>query len=201
MEIFYSDIHGVRERFEEALACVPDALKARIAQSGNGAGMLTAALLAKRCLGADEEKPVRHTRAGKPYLDQGPAFSISYSGNIAVLLTAETDCGVDTEPLDGTGRRGPVEVLTEDELWWLQDQLHNYMTLWTRKEAALKAYGDMEAADPASFTSIAQSNSITIGDKCVYVGSYAAGGNVISWAAEKLGIPALIYFSTDELIK
>lgn len=204
MELFYTDINGIAARYEEAVSRVSDFHRARIETCGDckkRQGRLAAALLVQNRLGAEAAQQVKYTDAGKPYLPGGAHFSLSYGGNIAVLLVDQGECGVDTESLDGTGRQEPVAVLMDDELQWLQDQVHNYMTLWTRKEAALKAYGDMNAAEPASFSALEHSNSIAINGKRVYIGSYSAGGNVISWAAEKIGIPALTYLSADELLK
>ena len=142
-----------------------------------------------RALGTDA---LRRTASGKPFAEGCAPFSFARCGALAVLLADEADCGVDAEPLDGNVDIPPVEALTENELSWLQDQLHNYMTLWTRKQAAKKAAGDMGVPE-RSFDVLGRDNSVTLGGTRWFLGSYALEGWVVSWASRSLDIPELQY--------
>ncbi|WP_158603456.1 4'-phosphopantetheinyl transferase family protein [Micromonospora radicis] len=95
--------------------------------------------------------PLRTGRWGKPLLgDDGPRFNISHSGRCALLaVSVERDVGVDVEqarrgrPVEAFARRyfPPAEArLVATAAPAERTALH--LTLWTRKEACVKAAGD-----------------------------------------------------------
>jgi 4'-phosphopantetheinyl transferase len=73
------------------------------------------------------------------------SFSLSHSGErVALAVSATHDVGVDVERL--AGAQAPATLFTAAE----QDSPIAPITLWTRKEAVLKACGTGLAVDPRS---------------------------------------------------
>lgn len=88
--------------------------------------------------------------SGKPYFSgDGPAFSLSHTGGLAVCAFASSALGVDVEEI------GPVDplllpALHPEERAGLQrlpeaDRAAAFFRLWTRKESLLKARGGVLA--------------------------------------------------------
>jgi len=90
----------------------------------------------------------RYGPAGRPNIEGGPWFSVSHTGDAAVIATARVPIGVDIErvrPLVWQGsiarhvltetERGRLEGAGEDEAGWA------FFKQWTAKEAYLKATG------------------------------------------------------------
>lgn len=155
------------------------------------------AVLARMLRQVFECSEVHHTDKGKPFGRTYDPFSFSLSGSLAVLLADESECGVDAEPLDSEVMEEPEAFLTAGELVWLQDQVHNVMTLWTRKNAACKAAGNM-AIPMRSIDVLARDNSVTLDGVRYYLGSYALKGHVVSWASRRFAIPELQLVKLDQ---
>jgi 4'-phosphopantetheinyl transferase len=87
--------------------------------------------------------------AGKPYVDGGPAFNISHSGDrVLIGVAAEGRLGVDIEVLRHLSDLSSLarSVFSPDELESLLisaegERLRAFYRGWTRKEAFLKAVG------------------------------------------------------------
>ncbi len=102
--------------------------------------------------------PLRSTPAGQPRLhDTGYATSLSHSGSwVAIAICADVTVGVDIErsparmALDGLMPLmcTPAEM-TDLARLSMQAREIALLTLWTRKEALLKAFGTGLAEDPA----------------------------------------------------
>lgn len=100
---------------------------------------------------------VERTRTGKPELVGAPfRVGLAHSGETAlVALARETEIGVDVE-LRREGIEGwtlPAHVLTEAERTRLEqgpvpERADRFLSVWTRKEALLKAVGVGLALDP-----------------------------------------------------
>jgi 4'-phosphopantetheinyl transferase len=106
---------------------------------------LTAYWILARILGERLEE-FAHNPHGKPYLPNGPQFSISHSKNHIAVAISDAPIGVDVE----TGRK--IEklqldgVLSPRELAVYCARTDNslrleFLKLWTRKEAFLKCLG------------------------------------------------------------
>lgn len=105
--------------------------------------------LARAMACAPEELAIQLSEKGKPYLDEGPSFSISHSGNeVVVALGDGGRIGIDVEAIR------PIRDLmklarssfTEDEVLHLQEfpleqRQRAFFRVWVRKEAMLKALG------------------------------------------------------------
>ena len=84
---------------------------------------------------------------GKPELDFC-FFSISHSGNYAVCAVAETPVGIDIENTGRFKRREKYMLFTDNETRYVneRDSARRFCTVWTRKEAYIKAAGGVLAS-------------------------------------------------------
>ncbi|MFF8725429.1 4'-phosphopantetheinyl transferase family protein [Streptomyces sp. NPDC015171] len=118
---------GMRRRFVVAHAAVRIILGARLGR-------------------APESVRLTRGRWGKPRLahEDGPHFSLSHSGELALLALAPRPVGVDVEkPRAGLD---PVRLAerffpAEESSWVARDGHLAFGRLWTRKEACVKAAG------------------------------------------------------------
>jgi 4'-phosphopantetheinyl transferase len=85
------------------------------------------------------------TTEGKPHCADGPAISLSHSGNLLVCAIASWGAlGVDAETSD---REHDVEAIAErfftpaEASWIVADPAARFLQLWVLKEAYLKALG------------------------------------------------------------
>ena len=101
------------------------------------AGALTAGVLRLR------EDALRAGPYGKPEAP-GVFFSLSHSGDYALLAVSDSDVGADLEQIRPAPERVAARVFTPDEQCWLADGTDydtRFFTLWTLKESLLKACG------------------------------------------------------------
>ena len=93
-----------------------------------------------------EEFTVKLNENGKPYLDFC-YFSISHSGDFAVCAVSDFPVGVDIEHMQQLKKREKYMLFTpiESEYVNKSDSLNRFYTLWTRKEAYIKAKGGVIA--------------------------------------------------------
>lgn len=104
--------------------------------------ILGAGLLLHDALGIVDEDCLRVSSEGRPYLEQGPSFSLSHSGGRCVLAVGEGRIGVDLEKLQPSNLLAAQAALTAEELAWIQPQpIERFHILWTRKESLYKAQG------------------------------------------------------------
>ena len=84
---------------------------------------------------------------GKPELDFC-FFSISHSGNYAACAVAETPVGIDIEDTGRFKRREKYMLFTDNETRYVneRDSARRFCTVWTRKEAYIKAAGGVLAS-------------------------------------------------------
>jgi 4'-phosphopantetheinyl transferase len=82
---------------------------------------------------------------GKPGLnlrDANVQFSISHSGTIAIVaISLGQRVGIDIEHIERIDVPEPASVFTPEEQHWVRGDTRRFLTLWTRKEAVLKAEG------------------------------------------------------------
>ena len=77
---------------------------------------------------------------GKPYLDNGPYFNLSHSGEYTVLaISSERDVGVDIERIDESKIEAIKYSLSEDDKKNVGDS--NLFLLWSNKESLVKCIG------------------------------------------------------------
>ena len=109
-----------------------------------------AGLLLIRELGIEKESEILHTPDGKPFLSDGPAFSLSHSGLSCVLAIGEGRVGVDIERMDEANLAALEAAADDAEQVWIRegDRLRRFHALWTRKEALAKAVGTGHFRNP-----------------------------------------------------
>lgn len=93
-----------------------------------------------------EEFTLAFNENGKPYLDFC-FFSISHSGDFAVCAVSDSPVGVDIERMKGFKQRDKYMLFTPTESEYVNksDSRNRFYTLWTRKEAYVKAKGGVIA--------------------------------------------------------
>lgn len=120
------------DRLARAERMPPDAAALCLA-----AGALTAGVLHLR------SSDIHAGPYGKPEAP-GVFFSLSHSGEYAMLAVSDAGVGVDLERLRPAPMRAAARVFSPDELDWLaaeDGRDARFFTLWTLKEALLKATG------------------------------------------------------------
>lgn len=101
--------------------------------------------LLKHIFGADFDK-ICVTDSGKPYIPNGPEFSLSHSGDITVCAVGEIGIGIDIELIKprnidrmikmfSAAERNRISNLGENE------KLQEFYRCWTAKEAKGKQLG------------------------------------------------------------
>ena len=93
-----------------------------------------------------EEFSLEFNENGKPYLDFC-FFSISHSGDFAVCAVSDCPVGVDIERMKSFKQRERYMLFTQRESEYVNksDSPNRFYTLWTRKEAYVKAKGGVIA--------------------------------------------------------
>ena len=136
-ELTEAELRLVRERFPRRWARA-----SRLLREEDRLELLAAGVLLHGVLGISDEEQIRRTAEGKPWLEAGPAFSLSHSGGRCVLAVGEGPLGVDLERLDPGNLIAAEAALTEAELAWITPApLERFHLLWTRKESVYKAVG------------------------------------------------------------
>lgn len=96
---------------------------------------------------ADSLSSLRYTRHGKPTLGLPLHFSLSHCvGRILCALSTRGPIGVDVEPISALTAAGFRSFLSARERAWAGDDPRRFYTLWTRKEAVVKAAGTLGLA-------------------------------------------------------
>ncbi len=103
-------------------------------------------LIGKRLLdlafGEKVGEKVLYSKYGKPYLENQKHFSISHSGNCVVLAVSGNEVGIDIEECRPTDFKAFLPYFAKMEREYLSDstdKIDSFYTIWTKKEAILKA--------------------------------------------------------------
>ena len=158
------------DRAARILRCRTAAERQRLAAAG---------LLLAECFGPEAVKTIARTAEGKPYLPNGPHFSLSHSGSLAVLLTSDLPCGVDVEPVSRTlPPRMQEKLLLPEEL----AARRAFAWFWTRKEAVMKLTGFGLGLPSRAFSVLP--SEISLSGRRIRLGTQLVCGHFISWAVE-----------------
>ena len=87
---------------------------------------------------------LNYTAFQKPYFANGIHFNISHSGNYIVCAISTTEVGIDVEEIKDIPLSDFKELFSPEELKLIFKDPYKYgpfYTLWTQKEAFLKAIG------------------------------------------------------------
>ncbi len=90
----------------------------------------------------DSLASLRYPPHGKPALDLPVHFSLSHcAGRVLCALSRSASVGVDIEPVGTINAAEFRRYLTAGERAWAGDDPRRFASLWTRKEAVVKAAG------------------------------------------------------------
>jgi 4'-phosphopantetheinyl transferase len=150
----YSAALGDVRRLSEPAYCrqwLPDTLLAHVPQGRRRDGWLAARVLLAMIVDCGTLPAIHQRAGGKPvFVDaQLPAFSMSHSGDVVVVLLSDShDVGCDVECIRPRARYTDIAqaYFTPEENHWLQAQneearLAHFWRLWTAREAVLKQGG------------------------------------------------------------
>ena len=91
---------------------------------------------------------IARTANGKPYIEGDPLFfSLSHSGDSAVIAISGKPVGVDIEEIKERKIASVISNFTERERREIEDSLTAFYTNWTVKEAYIKLNGGTLAHD------------------------------------------------------
>ena len=132
---------------------------------------IAAGVLEYYALGVDESRIVIDEN-GKPAIPgSGYYFSVSHSGNYAILALSECEAGTDIEKIENGNPRVAERVFTPEELSWMnEDAKMRFYILWTLKESVCKLDGRGLSLPPESFSVLPmiKGESITINGKKLF---------------------------------
>lgn len=81
---------------------------------------------------------------GKPYLENGPHFSISHTRGAVALAIGENNMGLDIEAVRSFHQRVPERIMSREEYDWFCSRgelKRDFFALWTLKESYYKYLG------------------------------------------------------------
>ncbi len=84
---------------------------------------------------------IEYNKYKKPYLESGPFFNISHSGDFVVCVIADFELGVDIEQKSEMDFQLFQNIFTAKEWELINSVDGGFHTLWSRKEAIIKANG------------------------------------------------------------
>lgn len=206
MDIYVSDITEFTDL--PGVNLLTDTRQARLLRylrQEDKARCLAAGLMLRRHFGPERAGAVRVTPLGKPYLPEGPHFSLSHSGNKAVLLVSKQEAGVDIEQIGPWSEAVARRVFSERERDWLRTQEtdQGFYRLWTGKESIMKALGLGFQLPPESFEIHPdRSGPNAAGGKAWYLQWKELEGHMLCWAASApRTVPEIIFLTREELIR
>ena len=115
-----------------------------------------------RCVGAGflleyagiREAEILYSEYGRPYVEkENVFFSLSHSGDFALLAFDSLDAGCDIEKNDALHEGVAQRVFTDSELEWMNESPEKrFYELWTLKESVIKLDGRGLGMDMRSFS-------------------------------------------------
>lgn len=127
----------LKENFGQLLNCVDEKRKEKALNLSTEDGRLLslgAAFLMKKYL---PNKAIKENEYGKPYIEGGPFFNISHSGDYSVLaIHPYREVGVDIEKIDETKINAIRYTLSEDEK--KENNPDTLFRMWSNKESIVK---------------------------------------------------------------
>jgi 4'-phosphopantetheinyl transferase len=146
-------VFRVRELTEKIASIFPERARriSRLAREEDRLRSLAAGLLLYKVVGASE---ILYEERGKPYIPGGPHFSLSHSGDYAVLAVDWEPVGVDLEKwveedyhaLSWVSFHGEERIAFEHN-----PGARTFFDTWTLKESYVKMRGTGFSTDPRSF--------------------------------------------------
>lgn len=144
MEVYFCDARKFLGRYEEAAALLPKERREKASRLLKYEDRLLSALsglMLKKVLGVDRDGMLLYNEHGKPYLEHGKCFSISHSGDFAVLAVSEDKIGADIEIPKRVNESVMHRCFTKAETAFVNGSPESFARIWTLKEAAVKLLG------------------------------------------------------------
>ncbi|OON70555.1 4'-phosphopantetheinyl transferase family protein [Hymenobacter sp. CRA2] len=169
MRVIYSSTQDLNEdAFYDCLRLLPPGMRSYIERYRNPNDQkqrLLARLLLRQCLiqttGTDELLNAWRTdNKNKPYISNWYPFNISHAGNYVVLGYDEAAIGIDIEehvPLDYTSMSDYFHLAEKHFIENSANQQLDFYTIWTKKEAMLKALGTGLVSGLQEFSCLSES--------------------------------------------
>ena len=155
VHIYFCDMYNFEHLYEETIALLPEKRRCKAEKLYNKNDAIlsaTAGLMMKEVLKITEDGMVKLGEHGKPYLEQGPSFSVSHSRRYSVLAVSENEVGVDIEMHEGINEQIAKRCFTEEEQEFALQSTENFQRIWTAKEAVLKFLGKGFSYTPKNFS-------------------------------------------------
>ncbi len=116
---------------------------------------------------------IKVTSTRKPYLEDGPYFNISHSGDYIVLAIHEKrELGVDIEKIDASRLDAIKYVLNEEESTF--NEVNTLFEIWSNKESLIKCRGtgikDIKKVSGLPLEGVRESNGSYYSKVMVYEG-------------------------------
>ncbi len=204
VQLYYTDAAALSAEYERALALLPPARRERTERCRFPAArcrMAAAGLLLRAVLGIDADERLLTGEYGKPYLPEGPEFSLSHGGDLAVLAVDDAGAvGVDAEPC-GRSMQGYYlsGVLTAEELARCnRPNGERFAWFWTRKEAVMKATGLGLRLTPTRIDTLRETASAQ--GQTYRLQTLEICGHFVSVAAQTPQPPAITCLSAEMLL-
>lgn len=97
--------------------------------------------LVGRCLNMEKAEILRMD-GGKPYIEGGPCFSVSHSGNLFACVVSPDNIGIDIQHRRGVDAVGIARrYFIEEEISRIEADSDWFFRIWARKEAFAKYTG------------------------------------------------------------
>jgi 4'-phosphopantetheinyl transferase len=108
-----------------------------------------AGILIEAVLGVQAAFSVRQHENGKPYIDGGPHFSVSHSGNWVILAVCEENVGCDIEFINADRNTGLVarRAFRPEEIEAVKGDVKMFYRVWTAKESYMKMTDVLSISD------------------------------------------------------
>ena len=153
--IYYCDMKKFEHLYEECVFLLPEKRRQkaeRIINKNEALLSATTGLMMKKILGITEDSMLSYGEHGKPFLEQGPFFSVSHSRQFSVLAVSKNEIGIDIEMHQSPGERLIDRCFSEEEAAFAKLSTENFLRIWTAKEAVLKLLGTGFSYSPKKFS-------------------------------------------------
>lgn len=200
--IFYYNILNFRNKLSKHLRQLPAGLQFRLSKYRNrqdAARSLAGRLLLQeglKIIGFNNYKitDLKYSSYQRPYFDHSFDFNIAHSGNYAVLALSTTNkVGIDIEEIKPTVLKDFLDYFTAPEwsrITTAENSLQEFYTLWTQKEATIKASGE-GLSIPLKEIHIQQEKAM-LGDKTWSLSPLQLDPAYVSYVATDLNAPELV---------
>lgn len=160
VELFAADIRQIAPRAEKLIPLLDEERQNRVRRLGGSPDALRSLAAGLLLYDAFGEKARSaqfvHGKRGKPHLPDHRPFNLTHAGDYAVLALSEQSVGVDIERIrDIDWEKISKRFFHPDEQAFLaraDDPKATFFTIWTLKEAYLKAEGHGFSVSPISFS-------------------------------------------------